>query len=286
MLNLKEITINDRQLFEKYYTQSGIINSTVLFPNYLSWKNVYKTAYDVIDDMLCVFQKSCNMEYMYYPLGKGDLKSAVAVAKKHFAAQGKSLIIADIPCDRINQFRQISNKFVFKKDRGMYEYIYKTTDLAYLKGKNYHAKRNHINRFQREYNYEYVRMDSAVLKECLLEYMKWNSISENEKEVMPVFLKYYEKLGLIGGAIRLNKEIIAFTMGKKYLPEYAVIFVERTHHDYRGAYPVINYEFCNDMLMDTQFINREEDMCIEGLRKAKKSYYPYMLNKKCFAVLK
>lgn len=184
-------------------------------------------------------------------------------------------------------------KFKITANRDKYEYIYKTKDLALLPGKKYHGKKNHISKFSKMYDWEYKPIDYKD-KEKYLKFIKtWF-----EKKMSPEKIKYsqeykaiqtainnLENLGLLGGTIEIQNNIAAFTMGEKINNKNLLIHFEKALPEYSGAYSVINREFAKTFLNKYDFINREEDMGIPGLRKSKLSYKPVALLPKYDATL-
>ena len=180
-------------------------------------------------------------------------------------------------------------RFTFTADRDYFDYVYLRSDLATLRGKKYQPKRNHINRFKAAYpNYEYKELTAELVPECLrLESMwcKANDCAENEaliaeRRSMTDALKHINELDLRGGVLHVNGEIVAFTFGAPINNETFDTCVEKANTDIEGAYAMINNEFANRIPEQYIYINREEDLGLEGLRKAKLSYYPETLLEK------
>ena len=96
----------------------------------------------------------------------------------------------------------------------------------------------------------------------------------------------YDKLGFVGGIIRIDNEAVAYTFGEPISDETFVTHFEKAPPEIQGAYPIINQEFTKNCLMNYKYVNREEDLGLEGLRKAKQSYFPEIFLKKCIAVYK
>ena len=152
-----------------------------------------------------------------------------------------------------NSKKQSPGGFFYIPERDYFDYIYLREDLATLKGKKYQAKRNHINNFNKKYAYKYIPITSDLVPECLkLEY-KWykSNRKDNDKEDLNderrsiiYSLHHYDKLGLIGGAICVDRQIVAFTFGAPINHNTFGVHVEKANVDYEGAYAVINKEFC------------------------------------------
>lgn len=178
-------------------------------------------------------------------------------------------------------------------DRDNSDYIYLQEKLASLAGKKLHGKRNHIHRFEEanpDWTYESISDENE--EECAKMAMKWcmqNCIGEEEKieydkidesKLVVYAVRHRKELGLIGGALRVNGEIIAITLGERLTDDTFVVHFEKAYADIQGAYPMINREFVRHELAGYRYVNREEDLGIEGLRKAKLSYRPEIIHDK------
>lgn len=166
------------------------------------------------------------------------------------------------------------------------DYIYETQKLISLSGKKYHSKRNFINRFEAAYEYEYVPMTGENALECLPMLEKWFDRHNekmlfyfDEQEAIGELLHNFDALGLKGATIRIDGKIRAMTIGEFLPPDTAHIIIEKADIDYPGLYAVINQKFLEKEWAHTKLVNREEDMGVEGLRKAKESYHPIYKNK-------
>ncbi len=180
-------------------------------------------------------------------------------------------------------------QFVYSYDDGNNDYIYNASDLAELRGKKYHGKRNHITNFKKnnpDWCYEEISEDN--ISDCIELHTNWiydkdqnDSDYSLEFESVLTGFENYKKLGFKGGIIRVNSKAIAYTYGEKGANGCFVSHFEKAPADIQGAYAIINQEFAKRLLEDGyEFINREEDLGIEGLRKAKQSYHPSLWLKK------
>ena len=178
-------------------------------------------------------------------------------------------------------------------DRDGADYIYDREKMAVLSGKKLHRKRNHIHRFEEnnpDWKYESITDENE--EECSRMAMRWcvnNCMSDqdtiefdriDESKLVVYAIRHRKELGIIGGALRVNGKIIALTLGERLTEDTFVVHFEKAFSDIQGAYPMINREFVRHELKDYKYVNREEDIGIPGLRKAKLSYYPEILLEK------
>ena len=171
-------------------------------------------------------------------------------------------------------------------DRGSSDYIYNSADLIALAGKKYHGKRNHIKHFT-ESDWSFGPITDKSIEECFLfttEFYNRNGddicSAVIEQYAINFFLMNMEVLGLKGGILRQDGEIVGITIGEQLNSDTFVVHIEKALSDVNGAYPMLCNQFAKAYAADSRYINREEDMGIEGLRRSKLSYHPeFMLDK-------
>ena len=173
----------------------------------------------------------------------------------------------------------------FSRNVDYSDYIYDTQQMIELSGKPYHSKRNFITRFSNRYDYEYLPITSANVAETMPLIEKWfaehpgyKSEMFDESAAILELVRNFDALGVKGAALRVDGDIVAVSFGELLTPEMAHILIEKGDTTYPGVYPVINRDFLQNEWSDTKFVNREEDMGLEGLRKAKESYHPAYKN--------
>ena len=162
-----------------------------------------------------------------------------------------------------------------------------------MRGKKFQQKRNHINNFKKRYAYEYVELSGDMIGECLELEGLWFRASQAKEDVdelsderrsMIFALEHFNELGLVGGAIRVDGQMVAFTFGAPINHQIFGVHVEKANVNYEGAFTIINQEFCAHLPSGFIYVNREEDLGIPGLRQAKLSYQPFLLLEKSAAV--
>ena len=296
MIPFKDITLADKDTITSFTMKSDRRNCDLSFSNLCSWRFLYDTQFAVVDNFLVFkFWAGEQLAYMM-PVGTGDLKAVlwelIEDARKenqHFCMLGVcSNMRADLEAI-------LPEQFTFTEDRDYADYISLRSDLSTLKGKKFQAKRNHINRFRNTYpDYEYTPITPDRIQECLdleAEWCKVNNCDQqegtgNERRALIYALHNFEALGLTGGILHVNAKIVAFTFGMPINHETFGVHVEKADTSIEGAYAMINYEFANRIPEQYIYINREEDLGLEGLRKAKLSYQPVTILEKYMACLK
>jgi hypothetical protein len=228
------------------------------------------------------------------PIGEGNLKELCDILAADACMEGKPFLMLGICSDMKDQLENVlPGKLIFTCQRDYSDYIYLHEDLVALQGKKYQPKRNHINKFKKEYNYEYIPITSNTIPDCLLLEMEWQKTNEqkqgedasDENQAVVYALRHFEELGLTGGILYANGKAVAFTYGMPVNQDTFGIHVEKADININGAYPMINHEFASRIPKRYIYLNREEDLGIEGLRKAKLSYYPNIVLDKYIAHL-
>ena len=292
----KPITIDDKEAITAYTYSSNFMNCDFVFANMCSWHFLYKSEYAIEDGFLFIrFFIKHHRVYMF-PIGNGDLKQAINKIENDAEINDNQLRIFGITPsgkERLELF--FPDEFTLTANRNYFDYIYLRNDLLLLKGKKYQPKRNHYNKFTKNYHFAYLPITREMVPECLeLEY-KWYQANHTEEDAealkfenrsMMYALNHFDALGLTGGAIQVENEIIAFTYGSPVNHNTFAVHVEKADIRFDGIFSVINREFVAHIPERYIYINREEDLGIPGLRQAKLSYRPTILLEKNMALKK
>lgn len=229
------------------------------------------------------------------PVGSGDLKKAIELIEEDSLKSGFNLEMFGLNNECVKKVEAMfPGKFEFEPLRDSYDYIYLTENLINLPGKKFHGKRNHIAAFVRDNEWSYEPITADNLDECIAMNAEWErrnrekdpEAMDDELDAINISFKNYFELGFVGGLLRANGEVVAFTFGEEMNPEMFCTHIEKAYADVRGAYPMINREFAANALSQYKYVNREDDTGSEGLRKAKLSYYPDILLEKYMARVK
>lgn len=296
MIKFKDITLEDKEVITSITMNSERKNCDLSFSNLCSWRFMYGTQFAIVDGFLLFkFHIDEKLAYMM-PVGEGDLKKILENLLEDAQKEEQPFLLYGV-CNNMKE--EIENlmpgKFVFSSSRDYVDYVYLRTDLAELKGKKFQSKRNHVNKFYKTYtDYEYAPITVNRISECLRLEEEWcraNNCGQqnglgNERKSLTYALNHFDELGLTGGILYVNGKIAAFTFGMPINQETFGIHVEKADTQIEGAYNIINQEFARHIPEQYIYLNREEDLGIEGLRKAKLSYQPAILLEKNIARLK
>ena len=293
-INFKDIELEDKKIFDTYISRNYHENSEFNFTNFFIWRYDYHLKHAVIDNHLCIIGRyRMKLPIIFPPLGdcKEGFDTALLKVIDYYKKHNLPIIIKGIT-DPIKEIMEqaLPGMFQYEPDRDNYDYVYLSSDLIHLKGRKYQKKRNHINKFKSLYEYSYERISSDNIEECIITEMKWAASRKDigidqEKSAVIEALNNFDVLGLKGGALRINGRIEAFSLGELLNPDMAVIHIEKANIEYKGSYAMINQQFAAHCWSEVTYINREEDMGLPGLRKAKESYYPVKMIKKYTGLL-
>lgn len=279
MLEFKPITIENRAQMMEYMGKLKLGTTESTFTDIFLWSEHYNTRFCIEGGFL--FIKSGD-NYLT-PYGDGDLKDAL----KYLPEDANFICVHEDNLPRM--LEAAPGRFEVSEMRDSFDYIYASEDLANLTGKKLHKKRTNVNNFLKNYEYEFVEISSRNLDE-IREFQKFwlekNINDENreslsgENAAIERAFSNFDALGLLCGAIKIDGKVRAYSYGVPINSEVFLVCVEKADTDYVGIYQVINRDFVRCFCKDYKFINREEDLGDEGLRRAKLSYNPSYLAKK------
>lgn len=288
MLNFKNITLSDRDRITSYTLNSNRRNCDLSFSNLCCWRFLYDTQFAEMDGFIVFkFWAHGQLAYMM-PVGQGDLKKVVNKMIEDAEKEGEPLVMLGVSSEMREELEEIMPKtFAYTIDRDYADYIYLKENLAELKGRKFQQKRNHVNRFIKAYdNHKFVPITTPEhIKECLhfeAEWCKQNECDKhegtgNEREAIIYGLNNFDELGLKGGILYAEDKVVAFTYGMPINADTFGTHVEKADATVEGAYAMINREFARYIPEQYTYINREEDLGIPGLRRAKLSYNPTII---------
>jgi len=295
MINFKKVELNDKKWMEPLITAADMSGCHQNFTNIFAWSEIYKYHVAQVNNYLVVKGFINDLTYYFYPAGWGDIETVIEAMKKDAAACGHEFILSGVSPENILVLKSLfPDNFEYQEMRYGFDYVYLLDKLVALVGNKLHSKRNHINRFKNNNSWSFEQISSENLGECWEMNIEWckahgsNDEDQLAKENCAVrrCFKHFTELGLEGGLIRLNDRVIAYTMGEKLNSDTYVIHIEKAFGEIQGAYQMINREFASFIQQNHPeiiYVNREEDMGLEGLRKAKLSYHPDKMEEKFIA---
>lgn len=313
MINWKEVELADKPAIEARICASGCHGADYGFTNLFIWRKAYRPQIAFCGSRLLVGMPQWNV--YAYPKGDGDPSPSIELLLEEAHSMGNKLRVRGLTDKTLEEFLPLyGDRFEITEDRDNADYIYTVEKLCNLAGRHLSSKRNHIKHFERNGRWEFHRIaaDScgcvtacngttesgeyklssiAEAKAFVDEFYKEKNDPDLEAEAAAIgeMFEYYEELGFIGGLLYQNGVPVAFTAGTRLDDEVFDVHFEKALPGVEGAYTMVNREFARMIHAELPGIgafNREEDMGLEGLRRAKESYHPDILLMKYLAVEK
>ncbi|WP_253288630.1 DUF2156 domain-containing protein [Intestinibacter bartlettii] len=292
----KEITIEDREILNPYFDLVDYEACEYNFNTLYMWQHAYKTAYYIGDNFAVLVGEYEGEVFSILPLAKKeDLPKVIDFVLDYFEQIEEKLYFRGITEEVVDYLKEeYGDRFEYIAERDLFDYVYDGEILRTLKGRKNSKKRNHINYFLSEYEgrFEYKRLGKEDFDDCRQLLDDWainkeenDNIEEgvdDEREGIEKLFAHYDQISdrLKISGIYIDGKLEAFTMGELLNDNMALIHIEKANPEIRGLYPYINQQFLVHEFPEVEFVNREEDMGIEGLRKAKLSYHPCKLVEK------
>lgn len=290
LIAFHRVGLADRDQILAYLEDNPYCNCDYSFGNLYNWGFLYLTSVAFHKDMMLIRFRSWETGSQAYlmPIGKGNLVEVLKDMEHTSKVEGHPLIlmaVQDSAIELLEQTHPTSIKIFSNRDNA--DYLYDREKLETLSGKKLQSKRNHINRFKRQYpDYIYEPLSDENTNECIALENRWYADTEttpgmsDEREMVMRALKEWKEIGLQGGCIRVDGKVVAFTMGMPISHACFGVHIEKADTDYDGSFTIINQEFVSRLPEQYVRINREEDLGLEGLRKAKLSYQPMKILEK------
>ena len=292
MLDFSPISIDDKSWFDPIIFAEDSRSADFNFGNIYMWDESFHQLAARCGDRVIVMPTYQAQNFFVCPIGSGPLQPVLEEMRAYAEAQGFPFSVCGLSAEYAAEFERLyPGKFRFTPQRAYFDYIYSAEKLSTLAGKKLHGKRNHINRFVEENTWHFERLTRDQIPACMDMLAQWTAANPGEAEVgvddehtaIVRGFDQYEALGLEGGVLYANGELIAFTVGELINSDTVNVHFEKARADIQGAYPMVNREFVRQLMADhpqVRYINREDDMGHENLRKAKESYYPDILFEK------
>ena len=276
---LKPVGLEDKAVFDAYLEGDPSEVCELVFANIYMWKDSEHPRWTTLNGSLCVLvEPDFEPPYFLPPVGGERVPETVAALLAHTPR------LSRVPETFVARH---GSGFQVEEDRGNFDYVYSRPELAELKGKKYDGKRNRIRKFESTCAHEYHALTRADVPGCARLLEDWFEEKRNgdpymKAEKIAIFeaLASFESIGLKGGVVKVGGRIEAFTMGGRLTSDTVVIPIEIANPGLVGLAQWINREFVRREWAGYAFVNREQDMNVEGLRQAKLSYQPVRLVKK------
>jgi hypothetical protein len=285
-LKFEKIRLADHERYQELFVNCPQHASDYSFVNLWSWADEYQLQWAWQNKLVWIRQTNPEPAY-WAPIGDWHQIDWDEIFKAD--------ILEDAPFIRVPDSllglweEKLGHRLDVREARDQWDYIYSLEELATLKGNRFHKKKNLVNQFKKNNAYEYLAFDPSVIEGALALQTDWctwrdceasETLASENRAILKV-LENWDKLpGLIGGAISVGEDLPAYTIAESLSEDTLVIHFEKGCPGYKGIYQAINQIFLANNSEGYQFVNREQDLGNEGLRKAKLSYHPVDFLKK------
>ena len=283
----KALSLEDREAVAGVWREDPPQTSELTFTNLFMWRGHYQPAWRMENDCLLVVASPAGRPpFGLPPHGRGDKARAVERLLEVTAPGGRPAVeragrdLVDLLAD--------SQRYRSEPDPDQNDYVYLTESLISLSGRKMHQKKNHLNQFIKNNDFECRRLEAELIASVLELQESWCEMRAcaqdpglaSEDRAVYEALENFDRLSCEGLAIIIDGRVEAFALGEPLNPDTAVIHVEKANPEFRGLYAAINQRFCQEFFADRLYVNREQDLGSEGLRQAKQSYHPHHLVEK------
>lgn len=284
-IEFKKVTFEDKEIIEFYlHKYSSVCLSAFTFSTLISWKDLYFYQWTISDDTLLIkfVTTEDNKEQIFQPIGDFPITLQNKIVQYAHSLNYKMKIygVSEI---FVSKYPEFVSHFEIGKQRDMDNYVYLAEDLALLNGRDYQPKRNLIKQFETNNNWTSEPISISNVPACFevinniydRDEIDKDNYLEYELKALEFVLKNYIQLRQRGILIRVDNKPVALSVYEQLNPTTCVTNFEKAIREYKGLYQLINRETAKSIFSEGyKYINRGEDLGIEGLRKAKLSYHP------------
>ncbi len=277
----RELRIEDKSRLDAAFKRYNPQISEYTFTNLFVWRETSPVLLSHLGNAILVkrWNPASNQFFLLPPI---ETKSIVSLVKEILIKTGERDFPPLYGLDRLQAESLKREGFTIREMRDYWDYLYAVRDLRDLPGSKYYTKRKNIKNCLAAYNPTYTPITEEIVDQCLQLQTKWCDLRscdtipglEAEHRAIKETFLHFSDWTVFGGAVLVDGAVEAFTLGERLNEDTAVIHFEKANPNIPGLYQVINQWFCTQALQDFQYVNREQDLGVPGLRRAKLSYHP------------
>ncbi len=296
MIEWRPLELGHKKMCDQYFREYSPGISDLTFTNLYLWHFSEEVLLAERGGMLCLQVRKPGAAPQYFlPLGAGNIRSGIDDLIADAGTQAATFTLRSLTVGQAARLEAaMPGAFAILPARDRFDYVYAVQDLIGLSGEQYHPKKNHLNKFTRSNDWRYLQLDKTLLDSVAQAEIDWceqrqcefDEGLKGEKTGIVETLKQFGALDYTGGVILIGERVAAFTLGEALSRDTVVIHIEKADPDFPDAYAVINQQFLEHEWPQMAWVNREEDLGIEGLRRAKLSYHPARFVEKSYATLR
>jgi len=291
-LIFEPITLDKQKEYSEYFSMCSQKTSDYTFVNLWGWAEDYGLSWAWSNKLVWIKQ-TVPEEIYWAPVGLWEDVDWKQCIDEYFSTK---TIFSRMPENLIRLWKDSFNHLItIEESRGHWDYLYSVSELIELKGKRFHKKKNLLNQFKKKYDFEYVPFGKDMIHKAMEmqeDWCVWRDCESSEvlaaenRAILRILSKWENIQVLTGAAIIVDQKMAAYTIAESFTKDTLVIHFEKGNQDYKGVYQVINQMFLEHSGNKFEFVNREQDLDNQGLRKAKLSYNPVDFLKKYRVILR
>ena len=290
-LKFESIDLNKQERYQELLALCPQVSSDYSFLNLWAWSEDYGLQWAWEDDLVWI--KQTRPEPLFWaPVGAWN---TVDWSNRYDRHADQQTVFIRIPEVLVEYWRAaLGGEAIAREERGHWDYQYDVAELIELKGNRYHKKKNLLNQFTKKYNFQYQPFGPELIEQAMGMQEDWctwrdcessDVLSAENKAIARVLADWRHFTGVLGGALMVNGDMVAYTVAEGLTRDSIVIHFEKGDTQYKGVYQAINQMFLAHSASQFTLVNREQDLNDEGLRKAKLSYHPINFLQKFGVVL-
>ena len=292
MLEFKNLTLEDKAWVDQLVMFENSPSAAFNFGNIYLWNENHEQLVARAGGRMVSKLRRGDQTAFVFPIGRGPLAPAVEAIREYAAQEGVPLVLRGLTEKHVAQLEEAyPGGFAYTENETCADYVYLAEKLATYSGKALHGKKNHCNRFEAENDWDFVPLTRELIPDCLDMLDNWmednaqrleSSILREYDALLRAFAAY-EKLGFEGGVLRIQGKIVGFSLGEFTSPDCFDVHFEKADGSINGAYPMVCRELTRQLMAahpQLKYMNREEDMGLESLRRSKQSYKPEFMVRK------
>lgn len=274
-------------VFKKYADNGLITVSDISFTNMFAWDNVRKYEFSMLNSNIIILITVDGEKQFLCPIGKTKINDTVIACLEYLENEGYEPVMRLVSQEIVNSVT--SERINKEEDEPNADYLYRIEDLTELKGTHYANKRNDINHVLKNHQGQYRLMMPGLIKYCKTFAKAWfqqrnlqeteHYSLEQEYEACVRVLDNFSKLHVFGGVLFIDGEIKGFTIADMMSENMALAHFEKGERDMRGVYSVLWWglaKYIHRIHPAVEFINREQDLGVGGMRNAKENLHPFI----------
>jgi hypothetical protein len=295
----KAIEIQDKHLFDHYFRKYSPEISELTFTNLFMWRDYYEFRFIEWKNHLLIFSHTflkkhkkpltdrSNVLFFLPPIGERPSNIIIDIINELNNVEFHR--VPENITDKLkNEMAKNNLKIEVLEDRNNWDYCYEKDSIMNLVGNKHRQNRRWLQKFLDNYNCKFHLLTAdwidksreLQLEWCVIKGCDENETLTEEQKAINYALTNFDKLNFNGGILCVDNKCVAYTFGEMLNSNTLVIHIEKAHNEYEGSYQAINNLFLKNYNENVEYVNREQDLGIEGLRRAKESYKPYRMIKK------